>query len=274
MHKITIQRAVVFSIGIFGLLFLSGANTMKPSIKGGTAAQTIKLFNGHDLEGWYTYLKGYGRDRDPKKVFTVADGAIHISGEVWGCITTLDEYENYHLTIEFRWGKKTYGNRTGKARDSGVLLNSVGKDGAFQDCWMYSIECQVIEGGTGDILVVGDGSRNFSATCPVATEKQGESYVYKPGGRLETIYSGRINWFGRDPGWKDVEGFRGKNDVEKPTGEWNRLECMVRNGEITNILNGVVVNQAVSVRPVKGRIQIQSEGAEIFYRRVDLEPLP
>jgi len=38
-------------------------------------------------------------------------------------------------------------------------------------------------------------------------------------------------------------------------------------------LNGVLVNRGVDVQPRKGKIQIQSEGAEVFFRRFDLIPL-
>jgi hypothetical protein len=67
------------------------------------------------------------------------------------------------------------------------------------ESWMYSIECQVIEGGTGDFIVVGDGSSKFSLTYPVAPEKQGGSYIFQPSGKTKTINEGRVNWFGRDP---------------------------------------------------------------------------
>jgi hypothetical protein len=30
----------------------------------------VQLFNGGNLDGWYTFLKDRGRDSDPKKVFT------------------------------------------------------------------------------------------------------------------------------------------------------------------------------------------------------------
>jgi hypothetical protein len=138
---------------------------------------------------------------------------------------------------------------------------------------MYSIECQIIEGGTGDFIVVGDGSTNFSITCPVAEEKQANSYVYKPGGNPVTINSGRINWFARDPGWKDVKGFRGASDLEKPSGKWNLIECIVNGNEIRIYLNGVLVNHAIDVVPQKGKIQIQSEGAEIFFKKIIITPL-
>ena len=231
---------------------------------------TIHLFNGKDLTGWYTYLKESGKNNDPKKVFTVNDKMIRISGEDWGCITSNDEYENYTLLVEFRWGGGTFVPRIDKARDSGVLLHSVGEDGASSGIWMHSIECQIIEGGTGDFIVVGDGSENFSISSPVASEKQGGSYIFKSDGNQVTINEGRINWYDRDPDWKDVKGFRGKNDVEKPVGEWNTLKCVVKDGEISNYLNGKLVNSAVNVKPRKGRIQIQSEGADILFRKIDI----
>jgi len=71
-----------------------------------------------------------------------------------------------------------------------------------------------------------------------------------------------------------VKVYRGQHDVEKPLGEWNRLECVCKGAEITVLLNGAVVNRATNVRPRKGRIQIQSEGAEVFVRRVELTRLP
>lgn len=230
----------------------------------------LLLFNGKNLDGWYTFIKNRGRNVDPKKVFTVKNGMIRISGEEFGCITSNDEFENYKIMVEFKWGEITWEPRVDKARDSGLLLHSVGEDGGSDGTWMHSIECQIIEGGTGDFIVVGDGSREFSITCPVASEKQRSSNVYQPSGDRVTINSGRINWFARDPEWKDVKGFRGVKDIEKPVGKWNKIECIVKDKEIFIYLNGTLVNHAVDVKPSKGRIQIQSEGAEIFFRSVVL----
>ncbi|MFK5973969.1 MAG: DUF1080 domain-containing protein [Flavobacteriaceae bacterium] len=235
---------------------------------------TISLFNGKNLDGWYTFIKDRGRDSDPKNVFTVKNGILNISGEEWGCITTNKEYSNYKLVVEYKWGTKTLGSRADKARDSGILFHSKGADGGYSGTWMHSVECNVIEGGTGDFIVVGDGSNDFLLTSSVAPEKQNGSYIYQSGGEPVTVNSGRINWNGRDLNWKDEKGFRGANDMENPIGEWNRLECIVNGREITIYLNGALVNHALFSRPDKGRIQIQSEGAEIFYRRVDLTPLP
>ena len=254
-------------------VFLPPELAAQGAAKDGEVSGTIHVFNGKDLSGFYTFLKDRGRDTDPEKVFTVSDGLLHISGQEFGCVTSVDEYENYRLIVEFKWGEQTYAGRKTAARDSGVLVHSVGADGAYGGMWMHSIECQVIEGGTGDVLVVGDGTDQFKVTCPAAAELSGGCAVFQADGKPVTINSGRVNWFGRDPDWKDVKGFRGKRDVEKPVGEWNRYECIAEGDRLTLLLNGVVVNKCFDVQPRKGRIQIQSEGAELFVRRVDVAPL-
>jgi hypothetical protein len=244
-------------------------------LTGGVAqAQKKKvLFNGKNLDGWYSWLKTTGKNNDPKGVFTVSKGQIVISGEEYGCITTNEEYENYKLTVDYKWGERTFPPRVDRAKDNGILIHSQGADGAYSGVWMYSIEVQLIEGGTGDFLVVADGSKNFELSSPVAPEKQGASHIYQPGGQLATINKGRINWLHRDPEWKDVIGFRGAKDAEKAVGKWNRLEIFAKGDAIDVYLNGILVNQAVNVKPSKGRIQIQSEGAEMFVRKVELLPL-
>jgi hypothetical protein len=238
-----------------------------------STGKKIRLFNGKNLDGWYPFVEKRGRDNDVKKVFTVENGLIHISGEEYGSIVTNEEYENYKLTVEFKWGDKTYAPRADRARDNGVLLHSTGPDGGYHGIWMYSIECQVIEGGTGDFLVVGDGSDKYALTATVAPKKEGGGNVYQPGGTPLTIHSGRIDWYDRDPGWKDVKGFRGGKDIEKPLGEWNTMECIAEGDNVSIFLNGKLVNQASQVKPSRGRIQIQSEGAEMYVRKVVLAPL-
>ncbi|RYG49677.1 MAG: DUF1080 domain-containing protein [Chitinophagaceae bacterium] len=263
------MRQIFHLCFLFLLLIVTGCQTAAQS----TNATAGKLFNGKNLDGWYTFLQNRGRDNDPKKVFTVQNGMIRVSGEEWGCITTNDEYANYKLVVEFKWGTKTFAPRVNNAMDNGILLHSTGADGAFDGTWMHSIECQIIEGGTGDLLVVGDETPQFALTSAVAKEKQNGTYIFQPGGSPVTINGGRINWFDRAAEWQDVKGFRGKGDIEKPVGEWNRIECIAKGDSIDIMLNGVLVNQAHDVKPAKGKIQIQSEGAEIFFRRVELTPL-
>ena len=85
--------------------------------------------------------------------------------------------------------------------------------------------------------------------------------------------SGRFNWYGRDPDWKDDIDFRGKQDIEKPVGEWNRQEVICDRDTIKNIVNGKEVNYATQSSHTFGKIQLQSEGAEILFRRVELLPI-
>ncbi|MCF6284389.1 MAG: DUF1080 domain-containing protein, partial [Candidatus Hydrogenedentes bacterium] len=235
--------------------------------------EPIALFNGKDLSNFYVFLKDKGVNNDPNKVFTVQDGMIHISGNGLGCITTNDSFDRYKIILEFKWGERTWAHRVNATRDSGLLVHSVGEDGGYSGIWKHSIEIQMIEGGTGDFIVVGDGTDTYNLTTTVAKEQQGSSYVYKEKGKEATINSGRINWWGRSPDWEDTLGFRGEQDVENPVGEWNTLEVIVDGGKISTFLNGILLNRSVESTPNSGQIQIQSELAELFVRRVDLLPL-
>jgi hypothetical protein len=261
------------------------AQLAPPGIAQPADTGVIHLFNGSDLTNFYTWLVGDKR-ADPDKVFTVlpdVDGApaIRISGQKFGGITTDREYEAYRLVVEFKWGTTTWAPRADRARDSGVLVHCQGPDGGtradLNGPWMRSIEAQIIEGGVGDFLLVPgfepDGTkRTPEMTATHSLDRDGE-FVYDPKGTPRVFRNGdRINWFGRDPDWVDRLGYRGAREVEKPAGEWNRLEVVVERDTITNILNGVVVNVGTAPSYTRGKIIIQSEGAEIFVRRVDLYP--
>ncbi|MFB3825361.1 MAG: DUF1080 domain-containing protein [Bryobacteraceae bacterium] len=226
------------------------------------------LFNGKNLDGWYTWLRE-NRYQDPKQVFSVVNGAIRISGEEWGGLATRRAYRDYHLTVEWRWGSKTWGNRERRARDSGILIHCVGEDGAASGVWMESIESQIIEGGTGDIILVGGKGR---PSLTAAVREQGREIYWDRNGAPVTRNSGRIDWWGRSPEWKDEIGFRGLQDVEKPHGQWNRQEIYARGDKLKYVLNGKVVNEAYNLSHRAGKIMIQSEGAEIFVRKVEIKP--
>ena len=238
--------------------------------------RVIHLFNGKDLSGLYTWLKGHQYE-DPDQVFSVRDGMLYISGNGLGYICTKARYRDYHLVVEYKWGEKTWGDRKEKARDTGVLVHCNGPDGNYNGTWMNSIEAQIIEGGVGDFVVVQgkDAQGNpmdLSLTAEVAQDRDGEN-VWKQGGQKKTFSRGRVNWYGRDPDWQDVLGFRGDQDLDSPVGEWTRLEVICDGDRITNKVNGVVVNQASEVNPYAGKILIQTELAEVFIRRWDLLPL-
>ena len=119
------------------LLFLGTALPIQAEEPAPTpVTQTRELFNGKDFTNWYKFVRDQGKNNDPASVFSIVDGTIRISGEAFGCITTEESFENYRLTVEFRWGEATWGGRQEKARDSGVLIHNFGEDGGFGGIWM------------------------------------------------------------------------------------------------------------------------------------------
>jgi hypothetical protein len=264
-------------IGLIGLFLYN----LRPDLEA-EEGKTIALFNGKDLTNFYTWLaaptkgeKPIGKNNDTDRVFSVHDGMIHVSGKLYGGLITEQEYENYHLVVEFKWGEKTYPPREGKARDSGVLLHCTGEDGAVNG-WLEAYECQMIEGGTGDIIFVAPkGKRSLTVESEKRKVGKGdkEDAYFKPGGDAVMFDGGRIDWYGRDSQWEEKAGFRGKEDVEKPLGEWNTLECICDGDKLTYILNDKTVNAATKLSVTKGKILIQSEGAEVFFRKIELRPI-
>src|SRR5688572_27725700 len=109
-------------------------------------ADPLPLFNGKDLTGLETWLKDTKRD-DPRKVFRVKDGVLHISGDGFGYVATEKEHRDYHLVVEFKWGDKTDGGKY--VRNSGILLHATGPHGGAAGTWMASIECQLAQGCVG-----------------------------------------------------------------------------------------------------------------------------
>ncbi len=148
MNKNHFHLIVFVLIVCFGV---SGCQTVAPKVN---ENQATHLFNKKDLSNFYIFLKGRQLNEDPKKVFTVENGELRVTGEEWGSLTTEQEYENYHLIVEYKWGEKTFAPQEDKARDSGIWIHSVGKDGAPDGAWMDGIEINLIEGGSWNPLVV------------------------------------------------------------------------------------------------------------------------
>jgi hypothetical protein len=236
----------------------------------------VRLFDGEHLEHFYVWNRGTAYE-DPQRVFTVADGMLRVSGEGYGGLITRDDWRDYRLVMEFRWGEKTWGDRSGLARDSGLLVHGWGPDGGYKDKWPASIEAQIIEGGVGDLLVLQGidpltGRIYPTSLVAEATDGNGGA-VWKRGAARRTVTHGRVDWFGRDAEWRDVRGFRGRHDVESPAGEWTRMDVIADGDRLTYEVNGVVVNEALDCHPSAGRIVLQTEQAELFVRRLELWPL-
>ena len=53
----------------------------------------------------------------------------------------------------------------------------------------------------------------------------------------------------------------------KPVGEWNSYEITAKDGKLSVILNGEKVGEVSGCNPSSGHISLQSEGAEIHFRK-------
>ncbi len=277
------MKSVKLAIAFLATYLIS---TGIPNSPAGAAESGRVLFNGKDLTNFYTWLADT-KYADPDRVFSVVDQvdgapAIRVSGEHWGAFITREEFSNYRLVAEFRWGLLTWGERKTGAMDSGVLLHCQGSDGntgkGFTGPWMRSVECQIIQGGVGDIILVEGYDEQGSRLGPklkaaAGKDRDGED-VYDLSAPVREFARGRINWFGRDPAWKDALGFRGRNDVESGPGKWTRIEVVCDGDKITNVVNGTVVNLATGCTYDRGKIIFQSEGAEIYFRKIEIHPLP
>ncbi|HEY6848524.1 MAG TPA: DUF1080 domain-containing protein [Terracidiphilus sp.] len=235
-----------------GLLGAVQGPAQKPAIPKHKAA--IALFDGKNLSQFDTFLPSTGLDRDPTHVFTVEDGAVHVSGTEMGYFITKREYKNYYLRAEFKWGEGTFAPRAGQARDSGILYNIQGPD----KVWPRSVEFQINEGCTGDFWMT-DGA--------ALTGKDGVR-VTGPDGK-----AARIDRFNKGA-WKNIAGYRDPtNELEKPHGEWNVVELVNRDGHVWQYVNGKLANEGMDAFPTSGKILFQSEGAEVYFRQIRLYPL-
>ena len=245
-------------------------------------AQQEHLFNKKDLTGWDTYIGPelndsgiaisiipVGLNKDPLNVFSVTDldgeKVIRISGESWGGMSTLKEYENYHFRLKYKWGKSKWGQKSDKPRDSGLLYHAVGPHGAEYGAWMRSQEFQIEEGNTGDYWGVGGGVQDIPAF------QVNGKYVYDPSVAIITF------------GAKSAAGRHCvKQGLYELNEGWNTLDLYCFKDTSVHIVNGNTVMVLYNSRQqdgdnfkplVKGKIQIQSEGAEVYYKDIFIEPV-
>lgn len=167
--------------------------------------------------------------------------------------------------MQFKWGKKKWHPKKSASRDSGLLYHAVGPHAGDGRFWMRSHEFQVQEGDCGDYWGVAGAFADIPAVARAANE-----YIYDPTSRLLTFRDGTVT------GRHCIKN----PDAEKRSGEWNTIElyCLgdtsvhVVNGVVTMILYNLRQPNGVGDTPSKeGKIQIQSEGAEVFYRDISVE---
>jgi len=234
----------------------------------------IPLFNGRDLTGLYSWLKDTGYE-DPHDAFSVQDGLLRIMGEPHGYLATNEAYRDYHLVVEYKWGKETHGNTI--VRDSGILMHANGRDGN-RNPWMASIECQVAQGCVGDFVVIQGKDPTGRVTIPVTIT--GDVVIgpdgktrWKPGGNPKVYAGNQFWWSQHDPEFRELLDRRGRWDVDSPGHEWTRVDCICAGNRITVQVNGITVNECYDAFPSSGKILLQAEGFEVFFRKFELHPL-
>lgn len=219
------------------------------------------LFNGKDLDG----LSVWPRD---SKAWSVVDGTLRCSGDGRGYIGPETVFKDYRLVVEYKWGTKTDGSKT--VRNSGILFHATGPDGgAGKGAWMPSIEVQLAQGCVGDLIPIrgSDVDVKFSGESAPGPDKRPR---WSKGGTPATYTSRQFWWSKHEAGFQELLDTRGKEDVESPLGEWTKVELDVRGGRAAVIVNGTTVSEIFDANPAAGRVLLQNEGYEVFFRRFEV----
>jgi len=229
-----------------------------------------------DIEG---YEKGNGMDEgeplglnnDPLNVFSIVEmngePVLKISGEIYGAVTTKQEYENYHLSLMFKWGDKKYEPRADKPMDSGVLYHAIGEQGAFWNCWMQSQEFQIQEEDCGDYYTIAGTGADIRAIKKENPDSDWDIFIYNPDSEYKRFKTGEDGRCRKSVNYGKLEG-------------WNQIDLVCLGDKAYHIVNGkivLIVEKSVTygtddvAKPLsKGKIQLQSEGAEVFYKEVKI----
>ena len=255
------------------------AQATRPAAAAASSREWTPLLNGKDLTGWYTFLRGPGRDKDPQHVFQVTgDGVVHLYKDAeegadmpFGYFCSEKEYGDCRIRFEYKWGTKRFGRRATRPRDSGFLYHVFGNDGDQGGVWPWSIECQIQENDVGDIYAIG---AHVSTTIDPATKDTKLKKFLEPneGGVDFTTPT--------EPNSRLV-----RNPMNEHDG-WNTIEVELRGDSAVHIVNGKVNMRIHNItRPdpndpekqiplTKGRILFQAEGAEVMYRKIEMQPIP
>ena len=257
--------------------FFAGPTSIARSEKPTAPTEPVRIiqpFNGKNLDGFTTWLRPVDRV-SAQGDYAVKDGMLHIAGKGMGYVATANAYKNYHLSVEYKWGERTDGSKY--VRNSGILLHASGPEGNARGIWMASIEVQLAQGCEGDFIVIRGKDKQgkmipVDLTSDTITAADGRTR-WKKGGK-KTSYSGKQFWWSNhEVGFKELRDTRGKQDSASPLGEWTRVECICVRHRITVKINGQTVNECYNAFPAAGRILLENEKNEIYFRNLEIRPL-
>jgi hypothetical protein len=242
----------------------------------------VSLLNGRDLNGWYTMLQKSGKDvAQEKKMVLMEQEMLHVMGnEVTaepaepGYIATNQEFENVHIRVEYKWGVKRFPPQVQAKRDNGILYGLVGADKVWPTC----VECQIEETDVGDYFLVG-GIRGVQAEHLDGLFPEGLG----PGGWTGSGAEPRTRRGNLPP---EPTGDRKIKDGNfENLNDWNVVEVIWQGDRSAHIVNGRVVNMISRLQQpdpqnpgqfiplTRGKIAIEMEFAEIWYRRIEIKSL-
>ena len=208
-----------------------------------------------------------GLNNNLKNVFSIieenGEPILKITGEIFGCISSKEEYENYHLSAMFKWGDKKWEPRLDKKRDSGILYHCYGEHGSFWNTWKTCLEYQVQESDLGDFIPLGGNSLKPKVGSPIVDIRGDfkDEKKFDPTSEAYSIGKGYI---------------QAASEHDAPHGDWNHLEIYVIGNNAVHIVNDHIVMVVENAKKHdgtilnKGEIQIQSEAAECYYKQLVL----
>jgi hypothetical protein len=249
------------------------------------------LFNGKDLTGWDpemmnipdkswdvpglqrdatgNYTEPLGKNRDPLHVFTVTnlDGGpvIHVSGQGFGVMMTTAMFTNVHIRLQIKWGDLKWSKKIGKPFDTGLLYFCHSEAGLADRTWPRSFEFQICQNEFGDLYAL-------ASQITVPARLDGKLWRYDSAG-TNTLF------LQKPPIGNHCAHIV---DAEKPKGEWNTLDLITFNGDSIHVVNGQVVMRLHNAQrldgdapaPItSGKICLQTEGGECYFRNVEVQPI-
>ncbi len=263
---------------IIGLVGQAGVRTTQEAGRPAATAAAehwTPLFNGRDLNGWYTFLQKHGKNQDPDRVITIEDGAIDLykdapegSMVVMGYIATEKEYGNYHLRLQYRWGGKKFEPRYKLKRDAGLYHHLTGPD----QIWPRGLQYQIEQTNVGDLIVLYGVQLDTTIDPRTRSEKMPTFLAGEQGGEAHVLGGKGIAYLRHLAGEFERDG-------------WNIAEIIARGDTTSHILNGQVVSKGSGVRLVdpdkpgpapsvtRGRIALEIEAAELYFRNVEIRRL-
>ncbi|MEO7309277.1 MAG: ThuA domain-containing protein [Chitinophagaceae bacterium] len=235
---------------------------------------SVKDLPGVDLKSDGKIGVPLGLSNDIKQVFKMEkdgdENVLHISGEIFGGLTSKLEYENYHLRVQFKWGDKIWEPRLAHPKDNGILYHANGSYTTFWNVWMQSSEFQVQRHDMGDFYALG----GVKASIALAPVNDGTEVGYKKGATKADVTTGSEAPYNHA---------KRSIDSEKPEGKWNTLDLYCLGNKSVYVVNGKVVMVLENLMRLnaekewvianKGLIQIQSEGAEAYYKNIQIETI-